>query len=415
MKKRLTCNVPQAHKRILEAHRLWHQALTCYFDPEGFRTNVNASIQALRNVTFAIQNEKQMIDNYDTWYSEWQTRLKKDKIMRWLCDARTDIVHKKDFEMHSTATVTIRCYETILKATLIIPPFLSWKAILKYLAKENVINNELRNLDAYAIIERRWVINDFPEYDVLSLIAYSIGQLFLMVQEAHASKAIDISLCSAVDTIHQICLDENAMPTCMNFTEQVMQETIGIKDFIRRELSVAKIEPNIKTEKRSLRRYGKIFNDHFICNRENPFQYGECLFQIAKQILQKDGYHINLVLIQNLDYKWTMISPIFEDQVSKYIYFSNLAKKVREENIIAIIFIGECWVGTLDVLENSGLRASEQPDRKEALFVDVFTSDMQGKSYGSIFHKNILGKLVFDEDTTDDDLDMTIGYNGSVI
>lgn len=115
MKKRVVCNVVQSHKRILEAHRLWHQALNCYFDPEGFRTNVNATIQALRNVTFAIQNEKHNIVNFETWYAEWQDRLKNDEIMRWLCDARTAIVHKKDLELHSSATVTIRCYETILK------------------------------------------------------------------------------------------------------------------------------------------------------------------------------------------------------------------------------------------------------------------------------------------------------------
>lgn len=94
MKKRDLCNVVQSHKRILEAHRLWHQAFNCYFDPEGFRTNINATIQALRNVTFALQNEKHKIPDFGTWYAEWQTRLKDDPMMRWLCDARTEIVHK---------------------------------------------------------------------------------------------------------------------------------------------------------------------------------------------------------------------------------------------------------------------------------------------------------------------------------
>ena len=55
---RNTCKVPVTHNRLLEAHYLWHQAALCYHDPFRFRTHMNALIQALRNITFALQNEK---------------------------------------------------------------------------------------------------------------------------------------------------------------------------------------------------------------------------------------------------------------------------------------------------------------------------------------------------------------------
>lgn len=32
----MKCLIPNTHKRLLEAHRLWHQTLDNYFDPEGF-------------------------------------------------------------------------------------------------------------------------------------------------------------------------------------------------------------------------------------------------------------------------------------------------------------------------------------------------------------------------------------------
>lgn len=410
MKKRDVCNIVQAHKRILEAHRLWHQALECYFDPEGFRTNINAAIQALRNITFAIQNEKHNIPNYDAWYPIWQTRLKEDKIMRWLCDARTDIVHKKDLEMYSQATVTVRCYETILKATAEFPPFLSGKLILKYLVDENIIDSNWGNIDAYAVIERRWIVNDLPEHDILYYLAYGIGQLFLLVKEAHenAKKAIDS--CSVIDTLHPLLLNKDNIPECMCFSEKPMQETMGLSDFLYRQHSIRRISPNPKIEKAVSRRYKKVFNNGVIPTTTDPFEFGETLFSTAKDILKRDGYHINLLFTQSSDLKWSMISPVFEDQVSKHIFWNDMATRVKADGIVAIVFLGECWVGSSEVMRETGLRAAQQPNRKEALTVDIFTSKLQSKSLQVLFHKNKFGKIIFDSETRDYENDMTVGY-----
>ena len=50
-----------------EAHRLWHRAAESYEDPEEFRMQLNALIQALRNVTFVLQKEKLKIQDFDRW------------------------------------------------------------------------------------------------------------------------------------------------------------------------------------------------------------------------------------------------------------------------------------------------------------------------------------------------------------
>jgi hypothetical protein len=75
------CPTPAAHSRINEAHRLWHQTADNYDDPDGFRANLNACIQALRSVTFVLQKENYRIPNFFTWYSAWQNRLKSDFIL----------------------------------------------------------------------------------------------------------------------------------------------------------------------------------------------------------------------------------------------------------------------------------------------------------------------------------------------
>jgi hypothetical protein len=44
--KYVRCPLPQTHRRLIEAHLLWHQTLDRYSDPEAFRANLNATIEA---------------------------------------------------------------------------------------------------------------------------------------------------------------------------------------------------------------------------------------------------------------------------------------------------------------------------------------------------------------------------------
>jgi hypothetical protein len=117
----MKCLIPNTHKRLLEAHRLWHQTLDNYFDPEGFRVNLNATIQSLRNLTFALQYEKKVFKNFDDWYNNWQDKMKNDELMSWLNNSRRKIVHMEDLKTKSIARVTIYHYSEIFKADIEIP------------------------------------------------------------------------------------------------------------------------------------------------------------------------------------------------------------------------------------------------------------------------------------------------------
>ena len=45
------CPIPMTHRRLKHAHLLWHQCLDAYHDPERFLANLNATIEALRNIS----------------------------------------------------------------------------------------------------------------------------------------------------------------------------------------------------------------------------------------------------------------------------------------------------------------------------------------------------------------------------
>lgn len=74
--------------------------LNNYHEPEPFRYALGAFVQATRNLTFMLQNEKTVFPD-STWYQEWAEQARKDPVLRWLHDARTDFVHRQSLEPHS--------------------------------------------------------------------------------------------------------------------------------------------------------------------------------------------------------------------------------------------------------------------------------------------------------------------------
>src|SRR5579862_9747614 len=124
------CPIPGAHRRLEEGHRLWHRGAEAYEDPEEFRTQLNALIQALRHVGFVLEKEHSAIPDFETWYESWMDILKRDGVLRWLIRARNFIVHEGDLETRSTATAAIQAsWDVPQSKTFEVPPLIPTLAI----------------------------------------------------------------------------------------------------------------------------------------------------------------------------------------------------------------------------------------------------------------------------------------------
>ncbi|MGA3309467.1 MAG: hypothetical protein ABSD08_12755 [Xanthobacteraceae bacterium] len=76
----------------------WHEALSVYFEPEGFRIAMQNCITTARSVTFVLQHHKSVIPRFDEWYAPWQSRFAGNPIMRWAVQARNKIEKQGDLE-----------------------------------------------------------------------------------------------------------------------------------------------------------------------------------------------------------------------------------------------------------------------------------------------------------------------------
>jgi hypothetical protein len=179
------CPLAATHSRLSEAHRHFHEAEANYSDPEAFTAYLNSCIQSLRNVTFVLQKSKGLILGFEQWYQPWQNRMRDDPVLRWLVEARNQIVKCGDLETHSVANIAIvDDYSDSQVMQVPFPPTRSLEALSEDLIDRALLPAELKRASILRI-ERRWVASDLPQFELLHVLAHGYTTLAYLIQDAH--------------------------------------------------------------------------------------------------------------------------------------------------------------------------------------------------------------------------------------
>jgi hypothetical protein len=397
MGKNQPCPIPITHKRLIEAHHLWHQAANSYQDPVGFNANLNACIQTLRNITFALQNEKKSIPNFDNWYKSWQLKLKNDEVLSWLHDARTKVVHQKDLEIKSTAIATIQTYIDLAKIRIEVPPFLPTNLIASYIAKKNFTEIPPDILKIAIIqIERRWVEKNLENWELLDALSYAFKVLKDIVIEAH--QLLECSSCDIFDTLHfqDILKIQDKLP-CMEDFNSIRVMTFSISDKKCMAADLVEISNKHKDLENAAKRYNikKMMSPGLFSY--DAIKMAESLVEFSKKLLAKDKHHTSIVFLRLPEGRWQMYNMLPKDRSEKYMLWRLMAEEVERTKADALVDINEAWFGKVEPLEKEGLFPDEQLDRKEALQVSVLTAEGLQRSYITPFTRNHFGKIIFEQ------------------
>jgi hypothetical protein len=169
------CTFSSVERRLADCLDLFMKTKSSYFDPDAFRLNLNNCIQTLRTVTFVLQKQKSISTKFDSWYEQWQNRMRGDPILKWLLKARNTIVKEGDLSTLSFARASI--VESWFGAPILemeVPPSTKTEDMAQLLAhqasKGIFVVGLLR-------LERRWVDSELPAHEILESIAHSF-QLF---------------------------------------------------------------------------------------------------------------------------------------------------------------------------------------------------------------------------------------------
>lgn len=405
------CPIPSAHSRLNDFHRHWHQAADGYADAEAFRSFLNSALEASRNVTFALQSEGAKLADFDGWYSVRQQDLKADPIMKWLAEARTEVVHRKDLVTNSTAQARLVTWRSQPFLTVAVNPEVPTEAIAQLVASgEFPFMSPPDVAETVLEVERRWVAAGLPDHELLEALAHGYATLFRLLRDIHEREGSVIAACSKADRLHGTVatpmLIGDPLPCMLAQREaRIIRVDLGQE----RPMEVTRLRParkvDTKAARKALNRYGPmpLPRPEVLGDRagEKTFELADSMWQQAKKILKCDRHHKPMALTLG-DTGAVLARLGMPSQTAKYLVMRNVADQVRATGAVAVILIAETW--TLTFAQWKGLRPQDDPERGEALILTVLTREIGDREYTVEFTRDVLGRIVFGTERVRDEL-----------
>lgn len=398
------CPIGDTHRRLHQCHRLWHQTQEEYARPDGFCTNLNATIQALRSVTFILQKQQNAIPDFRPWYEGWQERMKQDDLMRWLVDARNRIEKEGDLKTYSSARVSVLAGwgDPYPIAEAEVDPLLSTEVIVEKLPDFGV--PPVIRRQGVLLVERRWVARDLPNHELLDAIAHCYGVLATLVVDAHGRCGYVMRTFKAESHAPKPVRTEHLggrLP-CMVATAEVRTVRIHLPTGQYLHPTRVFVEADPSRMEQSAKRYGA---DGTLRPRrpgEDVIAVSPNWFEYAKRVLAVDGYHHTMALLETKDGQGELHFFEIPDRAGLYVLMHQLANQVERTGAVGLIHIAEFWAAPVEKLK-PGQLPSETPDRKEVLQLTAATADGRTRIHSVELRKNERGDIEFDAEWVTDD------------
>lgn len=360
------CPLEAVHKRLEDLHRQWHQAEQAYFDPDAFRVAIQTAIQTSRTVTFILQSNKRNVPDFENWYGEWQKKFADIPLMRWMVDARNRIEKQGDLEALSHIRADIVASYLQEGPSIEVPAGL-FDAPLKLL--KSIPNSQLGEhikKDGILRIQRKWIENTLPDFELLEAVAIAYGHLSEMLDAAH--RQMGIAVPDAKDTRTGEVYDSASMKgrlPCMIGHSDLRTLDIWLANGRPVNMEVRERTIDLSNAGEGLERYDIKPEDIF--GKSNDIErIQDSLFETASKMFLRDGYHISIMFLFRAGKltEQALLEP--EEHGEKYIMLRKLAQEVEKKGIDAAILLGETWTAPYDP-EKPYRRAVDAPNKREAL------------------------------------------------
>ncbi|MGE5483620.1 MAG: hypothetical protein ACM3X4_01230 [Ignavibacteriales bacterium] len=356
---------------LKDASLFWHQCREHYHEPERFTANLNALVQALRNVTFRAQSLKSELPGFEAWYEPWQRYIANDPVMKWVNEARRTLVHKQGLQSKSIARVRlVNSYLRPIASELSLPPLLSTAEIADIVSKS--IPNGLAH-DCILEITRRWVIDDLPGPEVLATLAVAFRILNALRVDLHRWH-LEGTLASPQDVLNGTVSAEPMELGAEDATLRIDPVTCEEYEFTETTVPYIKLR-----QMESLAKARYRLSDSLLPKMESPddiISLARSLVPLVITVLKKDGYHRPILFIRRHQNRWELHAVQCEDQAAKYAFWHDIAEKAITEGINAVILITEVWMAPAKGIRTTPhQKPSESKRRREAVTIDAADSE----------------------------------------
>ena len=367
------CPLSAVDRRLGDLHRHWHEAERGYFDPENFRIAIQTAIQTLRTVTFILQSNKRLFSNFDPWYESWQNKLRADHLMRWMVDARNKIEKQGDLETHSfvRAEIMASYYEEGPRMEVPADLFQSPAELISCIPTKALRTHVFK--DGILRIQRRWVENSLPDYELLDAVGIAYGRIAELVADAHRELGLEApsTMVGDIDRTQGVESRGWRLP-CMIGHGDARSHNVWLATGQTMELKQKTVDFDRDQAEGIAGRYGLDPKNIFPSTEPSPEATLNDLFATGRKMFAVDGCHGTFAFLLNGELPLAMISLAVQEHGEKYLVMRMLANEVIKQGADGVIIIGEIWSAPYDS-SKPYRRAADAPEKREFLSAILVT------------------------------------------
>lgn len=368
-----TCPLHAVDRRLEDLHKHWHEAERGYFDPEHFRLSIQTAIQTLRTVTFIVQSNKRLFSNFEPWYESWQDKLRSDPLMRWMVDARNKIEKQGDLDAHSfvRAEIIASYYDEGPRLEVSADLFQSPSELISSIPAEVLRDHVFKN--GILRIQRRWVENSLPDYELLDAVAIAYGRVAELVDDAHRELGLAPPSTKEGDIDRTQGKDSRAgrLP-CMIGHDDARSHYVWLATGQSMELREKTVEFERGDAERVVKKYGIDPKEIFQSTEPAPEATLNGLFITARKMFSVDGHHDTIAFLLSGARPLQMFKLVVQEHGEKYLVMRTLANEVIKYGADGVILIGEVWSASYDP-SDPYRRAADAPEKAEFLTATLVT------------------------------------------
>lgn len=183
------CPFPATHHKYEEAQYFLTRMLVHYHTPWEFQFNLNAFVQALRNITFMLQSEPSKPDGFEDWYKLKQSEMREDRLLRSFVEARNVIVKQSSLTSKSTAQSGLfrgRRLKLWIKHDLpLFMPTADALARVKKFTIGSLLDEAHSAIGEQIGVERTWIVEEIGSSEVVGHCREALNFMGRLVRDAH--------------------------------------------------------------------------------------------------------------------------------------------------------------------------------------------------------------------------------------
>lgn len=337
-------------------------------DSDTFRRSLNSAVQELRNVSFLVQKEKATLEDFDTWYPEWQQQARAEPVMRWIVDSRNRIVKQGDLDLLSQMRVRYHLdWLTSGEIEVSYPP----STPLHVAAKKML---ESMGNPSYGIItvRRRWTDFRLAQVELLEALAIAYARCADLIELAHGRD--DQGECG-IDLSTSTCAHRSLHPECMANAAVWTQASLDASSGEFGSLWRLPVRFDEEGARESVRRYGDMKDLQIVLKGGGAHAAVDLYLEVGRRILAVDDDLMTLCVFYRGDEEVHREGGKAPDGAGKVLWAEQLASKALSIGATSLLVSADVWEARVTNSELDLLPVAQRSDRTEALNVLAVSSD----------------------------------------